>query len=74
MNFYFRKECSKPTLELETTTGALLSDEDPLSLLFPLGATQAEPVVGRVVKLSLPPLVDRYREASIQMDTGKIYF
>ncbi|CAG9836894.1 unnamed protein product [Diabrotica balteata] len=35
---YARKECSKPQLELETTTGALLSDEDPLSLLFPLAA------------------------------------
>ncbi|XP_018566528.1 tonsoku-like protein [Anoplophora glabripennis] len=68
-NKYARKECSRPTLELETTTGALLSDEDPLSLLFPLGAMQAEPVVGRVVKLSLPPLVDRYKEASLQTDT-----
>lgn len=69
--YNFRKEGTKPQLELETTSGALLSDEDPLSLLFPLGALQAEPVIGKIVKMSLPPLVDRYKEACTQMDTGK---
>ncbi|XP_072384956.1 tonsoku-like protein [Diabrotica undecimpunctata] len=64
---YARKECSKPQLELETTTGALLSDEDPLSLLFPLGTTQAEPVVGKIVKLFETPLVGKYREACSHM-------
>ncbi|XP_050506966.1 tonsoku-like protein [Diabrotica virgifera virgifera] len=64
---YARKECSKPELELETTTGALLSDEDPLSLLFPLGTTQAEPVVGKIVKLFETPLVGKYRDACSHM-------
>uniref|UniRef100_A0A6P7GLY6 Tonsoku-like protein n=1 Tax=Diabrotica virgifera virgifera TaxID=50390 RepID=A0A6P7GLY6_DIAVI len=59
--------CSKPQLELETTTGALLSDEDPLSLLFPLGTTQAEPVVGKIVRRFETPLVDRYRDACLHM-------
>uniref|UniRef100_A0A6P7G8T4 Tonsoku-like protein n=1 Tax=Diabrotica virgifera virgifera TaxID=50390 RepID=A0A6P7G8T4_DIAVI len=67
---YARKECSKPELELETTTGALLSDEDPLSLLFPLGTTQAEPVVGKIVKLFETPLVGKYRDACSHMKEG----
>lgn len=70
--FHFRKEYTKPTLELETTSGALLSDEDPLSLLFPLGAVQAEPVVGRIVKLSLPSLVDRYKDICSHSSIGKL--
>lgn len=72
--FYFRKEGTKPQLELETTSGVFLSDEDPLSLLFPLGAVQAEPVIGKIVKMSLPPLAERYKEACSQMDTGEILY
>ncbi|XP_057663004.1 tonsoku-like protein isoform X1 [Diorhabda carinulata] len=64
---YARKECSKPCLELETASGALLCDEDPLSLLFPLGTTQAEPVVGRIIKLYATPLVERYKEVCSHM-------
>nr|XP_023029689.1 tonsoku-like protein [Leptinotarsa decemlineata] len=67
---YARKECSKPSLELETTTGALLSDDDPLTLLFPFGATKAEPVVGRIIEMSLPSLIDRYKEACTHAKTA----
>lgn len=69
--YIYRKEGTKPQLDLETTTGAILSDEDPLSLLFPLGAMKAEPVIGKIVKMSLPPLAERYKEACSQMDTGE---
>nr|CAH7744615.1 unnamed protein product [Callosobruchus chinensis] len=58
---YERKECKKPVLELQTGTGALLSDSDPLQILF-LNGAQPEPIVGKVLKLMLPPLVDRYKE------------
>ncbi|CAH2006651.1 unnamed protein product [Acanthoscelides obtectus] len=58
---YERKECKKPVLELQSSTGALLSDSDPLQMLF-VNGRQAESVVGKVVKVILPPLVDRYKE------------
>lgn len=70
MYFLFRKEGSIPQLELETSSGALLSDDDPLGLLFPLGAVHAEPVVGKIIKLNLPPLVERYKETCSQMNLG----
>lgn len=61
----------KPTLELETKSGAVLADEDLLSLLFPMGAMQAEPVEARVLRWSLPPLIDRYVESCAHMETGQ---
>ncbi|CAG9860437.1 unnamed protein product [Phyllotreta striolata] len=65
---YAKKEGSKPCLELETITGALLSNDDPLSLLFPLGSRQAEIIVGRISKFHVILLADRYREACTNMN------
>jgi NF-kappa-B inhibitor-like protein 2 len=66
---YAKKEYMIPSLELETKNGAILADDDPISLLFPMGATQAEEVEARVVKWSVPPLIDRYRGACQDMST-----
>ncbi|CAH0548154.1 unnamed protein product [Brassicogethes aeneus] len=68
-NRYASKEYMRPTLELETKSGAILADDDLLSLLFPMGSMQAEQVEARVLKWSLPPLIDRYRESCAHMET-----
>ncbi|XP_008200216.1 tonsoku-like protein isoform X2 [Tribolium castaneum] len=64
---YAKKQYIVPTLELETKNGAVLADDDPISLLFPMGGTQAEEVEARIVKSNLPPLIDRYKEACQDM-------
>ncbi|XP_030749323.1 tonsoku-like protein isoform X2 [Sitophilus oryzae] len=70
---YASKEYMKPTLELETVSGAVLADDDLLSLLFPMGSTQAEKVIAKVTEWSLPPLIDRYMDTchhmSLDVDT-----
>ena len=68
---YARKEYMVPTLELETKNGAILADDDPISVLFPMGATQAEEVEARIVKWNVPPLIDRFKEACQDMGIGK---
>ncbi|KAJ8925110.1 hypothetical protein NQ315_001291 [Exocentrus adspersus] len=64
---YAKKEGTKLTLELETVTGVLLSNEDPLGLLFSFQSRQPELVIGKVVERDLPCLVDRYKETSRYM-------
>lgn len=60
----------KPSLELETKNGAILAEEDLLSMLFPIGSTQAEELKATILKRSLPPLTERYEEACIQMKSS----
>ncbi|XP_076272195.1 tonsoku-like protein [Rhynchophorus ferrugineus] len=64
---YASKEYMKPTLELETANGAVLADDDLLSLLFPMSSTQAEKVIAKVIEWSLPPLIERYKETCNQL-------
>lgn len=68
---YAKKEYIVPTLELETRNGAILADDDPVSLLFPMGTSQADEVVARVVKKSLPALIERYKEACQDRKIGE---
>lgn len=67
---FFRKEYMMPTLELESNSGAILADDDPLSLLFPMGTTHSEQLRAKIIKWSVPPLVERYREACRDMTIG----
>ncbi|KAK4876754.1 hypothetical protein RN001_009260 [Aquatica leii] len=60
---YSRKECMKPDLELETKNGAILADEDLISVLFSAGVTHGEEVEARIVKCNVLPLAERYSEA-----------
>ncbi|KAK5642065.1 hypothetical protein RI129_008232 [Pyrocoelia pectoralis] len=60
---FSRKECMKPNLELETKNGAVLADDDFISVLFSAGLTLAEEVEARITKWNLLPLVERYVEA-----------
>lgn len=62
----------KPILELETKNGALLAEDDHVSILFPLGVTQSEEVNAIVVKWNVPPLIERYKEACNVMDIGTL--
>lgn len=61
--FCFRKECMKPILELETSNGAVLGDDDVISILFSCGQAQVEELQARVLKWNLPSLLERYEEA-----------
>jgi len=70
--FSTSKEFMAPSLELETSNGAILDDNDPLKLLFPMGTVQAEKVVGRVIEWKLFSVSDRYREICGNMGVGKI--
>lgn len=63
-----------PSLELETSNGAILDDNDPLNLLFPMGTAQAEKVVARVIEWKLPSVIDRYREICGNMGLGKTFY
>lgn len=68
--FLLRREGIKPSLELETKNGAILAEEDLVSMLFPAGSVQAEELKATITKRSLPPLVDRYEEACHQTNTS----
>lgn len=57
-------------MELATRNGAILADEDLVSMLFPLGSTLAEELKATILKKSLPPLLDRYEEACVQTKTS----
>ncbi|KAF5305638.1 hypothetical protein FQR65_LT07719 [Abscondita terminalis] len=59
---YSKKEYMKPELELETKNGAVLADEDLISVLFSAGITHAEEVEARITKCNILPLADRYAE------------
>lgn len=59
---YYSKEGILPTLQLETRDGAILVNEDPLSIVF-LSPTQPEEVQSSVLNWNLPPLPERYLEA-----------
>lgn len=59
-----------PILELETKNGALLANDDLLSLLFPMGAYQAEEIEARIIKYNIMPLVDRYKDACQDLELG----
>lgn len=69
-NIFARREGIKPLLELETKNGAILAEEDLLSMLFPIGTTQAEELNATILKRSLPPLIDRYEEACVQIQSS----
>ncbi|XP_031348288.1 tonsoku-like protein [Photinus pyralis] len=60
---FSRKECMKPDLELETKNGAVLADDDFISVLFSAGLSHAEEVEARITKWNLLPLSERYAEA-----------
>ncbi|KAL1517241.1 hypothetical protein ABEB36_001030 [Hypothenemus hampei] len=64
---YESKQFIKPVLELETTNGAILDDNDSLGLLFPMGHSSAEKIVGKVVEWSLTSLLERYKETCHNM-------
>lgn len=68
---YCRKECIKPTLELESQNGAVLAEDDLIIILFPMGTLQAEEVHAKVVKWNVPLLFDRYKEYCSIMGIGK---
>lgn len=66
-----RREGVKPILELETKNGAILADDDLVSMLFSAGSNQAEELQANVIKTKLAPLADRYEEACVHMNLGK---
>ncbi|KAF2902906.1 hypothetical protein ILUMI_03283 [Ignelater luminosus] len=70
---YSRKECVKPTLELETKNGAILAEDDFLNILFVHGANNVEEVEARIVKWNMPSLSERYEEscASLNIEPNK---
>ena len=61
----------KPFLELETKQGALLMDEDPVSVLFPPNCTTTEEITARVLKYDSHSLLERYNEACQDTKSGK---
>lgn len=62
----------KPTLELETKNGAILADDDLVSILFTTGSTQAEEVQATIVHSNLPSLNERYKDACSHLNIGKV--
>ncbi|KRT81298.1 Ankyrin repeat-containing protein [Oryctes borbonicus] len=60
---FCRKEGMTPVLELETKNGAVLAEDDNVSILFPLGVTLAEEINATVVKWNVPSFIQRYKEA-----------
>lgn len=70
---FFSKEGILPTLQLETKDGAILVNEDPLSIVF-LSPTQPEEVQSTVLSWNLPPLPERYLEACNILKIGKYIF
>ncbi|XP_066250024.1 tonsoku-like protein [Euwallacea similis] len=64
---YESKEFMMPVLELETANGAILNENDPLNLLFPMGSLQAERVIGTVVQWTLPSVLEKYKEICANM-------
>lgn len=67
---YCRREGVKPVLELETKNGAILADDDLVSMLFCGGSNQAEELQAKVIKRNLAPLSDRYEEACVHLNIG----
>lgn len=61
-----------PLLELQTKNGALLANDDLLSLLFPMGSYQAEEVEAKIIKWNLMPLLDRYKDACQDLELGML--
>lgn len=72
MFFIIRKECIKPTLELETTNGAMLAEDDFVSILFSLNSPKAEEVIAKIISWNIPSILDRYKEACTVLNKGKI--
>lgn len=60
---YCKKEGVKPTLELETSNGAVLEENDSLSVLFPCGQLQAEEIQAKVLGYNTISLLERYEDA-----------
>lgn len=69
--FAIRKEAMKPVIEVETKNGAILCDDDVLSVLFPIGVTQCEELRAKVVKWNVPQLKERYLDACHYFNMGK---
>ncbi|XP_022917423.2 tonsoku-like protein [Onthophagus taurus] len=64
---YSRKECMKPSLELQTKSGAILAEDDPINILFLLGSTQCEEIIGNVLKWNIQPILERYKESCVSL-------
>ncbi|XP_018325905.1 tonsoku-like protein isoform X3 [Agrilus planipennis] len=62
---YARKELVRPVLDLETKNGAVLAEDDFVSILFPAGNIQSEEIQARIVRWDIPSLVERFRESCI---------
>lgn len=65
--FIHSLEGLRPSLNLLTNDGALLAEDDPLSLLG-----TSEEIVASIISWNLPPLIDRYIEAASNMHKGTI--
>lgn len=64
----YSKLYTRPTLELETKNGAILSNNDLINVLFPFDAIESEIVNAKVIKWDLPPLINRYKQISMEMN------
>lgn len=60
----------KPTLELETLNGAVLADNDVISVLFPCGQLQTEELQAKIVQWNSLSLLERYQEACQNANNG----
>ncbi|XP_017786274.1 PREDICTED: tonsoku-like protein isoform X1 [Nicrophorus vespilloides] len=76
MNRFYKKEAIKPVIELETNNGAMLCEDDLISILFPFGVTTSEEVLGKVIKWNIPPIQERYKDscATLKKDCNKKLF
>ncbi|GJQ70821.1 hypothetical protein Trydic_g748 [Trypoxylus dichotomus] len=68
---FCRKEGMTPVLELETKNGAVLAEDDNISILFPLGVTLAEEINATIVRWNVPSFTQRYKEACIALNIGE---
>ncbi|XP_047113180.1 tonsoku-like protein isoform X1 [Schistocerca piceifrons] len=61
---YYSLEGLRPTLTLQTSDGALLAEDDPISLI-----TGSNELIASVVSWNLPPLTERYVEAAASLQS-----
>lgn len=65
MHFCCSVEGLQPSLSLVTRDGALLSEDDPVSLVI-----GSEEVLSNVISWNIPPLTERYMDACHSLKSG----
>lgn len=69
---YCKKQGVKPTLELETSNGAILEESDFLSVLFPYGQLQSDEIRAKIIGYSTVSLLECYEEVCLNSSEGML--